>query len=68
VVSLEQEEGPVNTRNELSRASAGGTRKYAGQFHWVNAVVVDSKGNIYSGGVEQAKLIQKFMPAMEAGR
>jgi hypothetical protein len=42
--------------------SFGGNGKYAGQLHWVNAVATDSKGNIYTGEVEQAKRIQKFEP------
>jgi len=43
--------------------SFGGNGKYAGQLHWVNAIAVDSKGNLYTGEVEQAKRIQKFMPS-----
>src|SRR4051812_22581498 len=37
---------------------------YAGQFHWINAIVMDSKGNIYTGEVEENKRIQKFVPVM----
>jgi hypothetical protein len=44
--------------------SFGGNGKYAGQFHWINAIGMDSKGNIYTGEVEQAKRIQKFVPVM----
>ena len=43
----------------------GGNGKYAGQFHWVNAIGTDSKGNIYTGEVEQAKRIQKFAPLVK---
>ncbi len=43
-------------------SSFGGNGKYAGQLHWVNAIGTDSKGNIYTGEVEQAKRIQKFEP------
>ena len=46
--------------------SFGGNGKYAGQFHWINAIGMDSKGNIYTGEVEQAKRIQKFVPVMAA--
>ncbi len=42
--------------------SFGQNGKYAGQFHWINAIGIDAKGNIYTGEVEQAKRIQKFMP------
>ena len=36
--------------------------RYAGMLHWINAVAMDSKGNIYTGEVEHAKRIQKFVP------
>ena len=42
--------------------SFGGNGRYAGQLHWINAIAMDSKGNIYTGEVEQAKRIQKFEP------
>ena len=45
----------------------GGNGRYAGQLHWINAIGTDSKGNIYTGEVEQAKRIQKFAP-VPAGR
>ena len=48
--------------------SFGSNGKYAGQLHWINAVGVDSKGNIYTGEVEQAKRIQKFVPVMAGSR
>ena len=48
--------------------SFGRNGKYAGQFHWINAVAIDSKGNIYTGEVEQAKRIQKFAPVLRAAR
>jgi sugar lactone lactonase YvrE len=42
--------------------SFGGNGRYAGQLHWINAIAMDSRGNIYTGEVEQAKRIQKFVP------
>jgi len=33
----------------------------AGQFHWVHQAAVDSKGNLYTGEVDTAKRIQKFV-------
>jgi DNA-binding beta-propeller fold protein YncE len=42
--------------------SFGGNGRYAGQLHWINAIAMDSKGNIYTGEVEQAKRIQRFEP------
>jgi hypothetical protein len=48
--------------------SFGSNGKYAGQFHWINAVGIDSTGNIYTGEVEQAKRIQKFVPVQAGSR
>jgi hypothetical protein len=48
--------------------SFGGNGRYAGQLHWINAIAMDSKGNIYTGEVEQAKRIQKFAPVMTGVR
>jgi len=36
--------------------------RYAGQLHSIDAVAVDSKGNVYTGEVEDGKRIQKFVP------
>ena len=44
--------------------SIGQNGRYAGMLHWINAVAMDSKGNIYTGEVEHAKRIQKFVPVM----
>lgn len=44
--------------------SFGGNGRYAGQLHWINAIAVDSRGNVYTGEVEHAKRIQKFEPVM----
>lgn len=48
--------------------SFGGNGRYAGQLHWINAIGMDSKGNIYTGEVEQAKRIQKFAAVMAGSR
>ena len=40
----------------------GRSGRYAGQFHWVHAIAVDSKGNIYTGEVDNANRVQKFKP------
>jgi hypothetical protein len=42
--------------------SFGGNGRYAGQLHWIDAIAVDSKGNVYTGEVEDGKRIQKFVP------
>jgi sugar lactone lactonase YvrE len=41
--------------------SFGGNGRYAGQPHWIDAVAIDSKGNVYTGEVEDGKRIQKFL-------
>ncbi|MSO83346.1 MAG: hypothetical protein EXQ53_08640 [Acidobacteria bacterium] len=48
--------------------SFGGNGRYAGMLHWINAIGMDSHGNIYTGEVEQAKRIQKFAPVMAGAR
>ena len=40
----------------------GGNGRYAGMLHWVDAIVVDSRGNVYTGEVEDGKRVQKFVP------
>ena len=40
----------------------GRSGRQAGQFHWVHALAVDSKGNVYTGEVDNGKRVQKFKP------
>jgi hypothetical protein len=40
----------------------GGNGRYAGQLHFIDSVAMDSKGNVYTGEVEDGKRIQKFVP------
>jgi DNA-binding beta-propeller fold protein YncE len=42
--------------------SIGRSGRYAGQFHWVHNIAVDSKGNVYTGEVDNANRVQKFVP------
>ncbi len=44
---------------ELGRLGRAG--RNAGEFHYLHQVSVDSKGNIYTGEVDTAKRIQKFI-------
>ena len=48
--------------------SFGGNGRYAGQLHWIDAIAVDSKGNVYTGEVEDGKRIQKFVPQNAAAK
>jgi DNA-binding beta-propeller fold protein YncE len=47
------------TGKVLSRFGRSG--RYAGQLHWVHNLAVDSKGNIYTTEVDNAKRVQKFV-------
>jgi hypothetical protein len=40
----------------------GRSGSYAGQFHWVHNIAVDSNGNVYTGEVDNANRVQKFVP------
>jgi DNA-binding beta-propeller fold protein YncE len=42
--------------------SFGRSGRQAGQFHWIHALAVDSKGNVYTGEVDNGKRMQKFKP------
>ena len=44
-----------------SRAS-GAAAATAGQLHWIHNMAVDSRGNIYTAEVDNAKRVQKFKP------
>ena len=40
--------------------AAGG--RYAGEFHWVHDLAIDSQGNLYAGEVDSGKRAQRFVP------
>jgi hypothetical protein len=46
--------------NTLGKTGRSG--RNAGQFHWVHQIGADSDGNLYTGEVDNAKRIQKFVP------
>ena len=48
-----------STLQELGQFGRSG--RAAGEFHYLHQVSVDSKGNIYTGEVDTAKRIQKFL-------
>ena len=56
--------------SSIGRAARPGVvrwqRPVRGQLHWIDAIKVDSKGNIYTGEVEDGKRVQKFVPVMAA--
>ena len=51
----------VNRQNlqELSRFGTGG--RQAGELHWPHVVAVDSDGNVYTGEVDGAGRVQKYL-------
>jgi hypothetical protein len=51
---LQREGGRV-----LSRLGRNG--RYAGQFHWIHNIAVDSKGNLFTAEVDNGKRVQKFV-------
>jgi hypothetical protein len=46
----------------------GHNGRNAGQFHWIHAMAVDAKGNVYTGEVDSGKRIQKFRLTSDALR
>jgi sugar lactone lactonase YvrE len=40
----------------------GRNGRYAGQFHWIHNLALDSNGNIYTAEVDTGKRAQKFVP------
>lgn len=53
----------LNPQAGTVTGSFGRHGRYAGQFHWVHNLAVDSQGNIYTAEVDTGKRAQKFMPA-----
>ena len=51
----------VNRVNFQELDRFGGTGRQIGQFHWPHVVSVDSDGNIYTGEVDGAGRVQKFI-------
>ena len=46
--------------------SFGHSGRNAGQFHWVHAMAIDPKGNVYTAEVDTGKRIQKFKLTSDA--
>ena len=42
-------------------SSIGDNGRMAGQFHWIDAIAIDSHGNLYTGEVDTGKRVQKFI-------
>ena len=44
----------------------GRNGRQAGQFHWIHAMAVDAKGNVYTAEVDTGKRVQKFKLVSDA--
>jgi hypothetical protein len=42
-------------------SSIGENGRMAGYFHWIDAIAIDSHGNLYTGEVDTGKRVQKFI-------
>jgi hypothetical protein len=58
VLTLSRETGAVV-------GSLGRPGRYAGEFHWVHDLAIDSQGNLYAGEVDNGKRVQKFVRVKE---
>lgn len=54
VLTLDRQTGAVV--NTLGRPG-----RYAGEFHWVHDLAIDSQGNLFAGEVDNGKRVQKFL-------
>jgi len=52
----------VNRKSGEALRSFGRSGRNAGQFHWVHQIAIDSHSNLYTGEVDTAKRLQKFVP------
>jgi DNA-binding beta-propeller fold protein YncE len=57
----------LNRVNLQELGTLGHSGRMAGEFHYLHQLSVDSKGNIYTGEVDTAKRIQKFLRYGAAG-
>ncbi len=51
----------VRRSDGVVAGTTGHSGRNAGQFHWVHQMASDSEGNLYTGEVDNAKRVQKFM-------
>jgi len=51
----------INRENRTELDRIGRPGRQAGEFHWLHALAVDSRGNIYTGEVDSGQRVQKFL-------
>lgn len=44
-----------------AQGTLGRPGRYAGEFHWVHDMAIDSQGDLYAGEVDTGKRVQKFV-------
>ncbi len=54
----------INRKSGEALRTFGRSGRNAGQFHWVHQIAIDSHSNLYTGEVDTAKRLQKFVPKM----
>lgn len=54
ILTLSRETGEI-------QSTLGRPGRYAGEFHWVHDMAIDSQGNLYAGEVDTGKRAQKFV-------
>ena len=52
----------LNRQTGAPVSQFGRNGRYAGEFHWVHDLAIDSHGNLYAGEVDTGKRVQKFVP------
>jgi len=52
----------INRQSGQALRTFGRSGRNAGQFHWLHQIAIDSHSNIYTGEVDTAKRLQKFVP------
>ncbi|MGE0404962.1 MAG: hypothetical protein AB7O65_01590 [Candidatus Korobacteraceae bacterium] len=57
----------LNRKNLQELDSFGREGRQVGEFHWLHVVTVDSEGNLYTGEVDTASRVQKFLRYGPAG-
>jgi hypothetical protein len=53
----------VRRDNDTVVGHFGQSGRNAGEFHWVHVMAVDSRGDVFTGEVDNAKRIQRFHPS-----
>jgi hypothetical protein len=51
----------VNRENRTELDRIGRPGRQAGEFHWLHALAVDSRGDLYTGEVDTGQRVQKFV-------